>query len=88
MPVNIVANRLGQTDPATTLSIYIDALLGDDRVAADALARVLLAPGKASEGAPDEGSSLGHRSRSRRVAPCVARSRARLSAHSHIYSSS
>lgn len=54
VPVHIVANRLGHTDAATTLSIYIHVMPSDDRVAADAMARVFFAPGGTSDG-PDEG---------------------------------
>lgn len=39
VPVHIVANRLGHTDAATTLSVYV--MPNDDRLAAQAISEVL-----------------------------------------------
>lgn len=70
VPVHIVANRLGHSDAATTLSIYIHVTPNDDRVAADAMARVFFRDASGSDGR-DEASDptpservphrLGHR---------------------------
>lgn len=41
VPVHIVASRLGHTDAATTLSVYVHVMPNDDRIAARAMSRVL-----------------------------------------------